>query len=230
MTSPANRQRRTAELRSRIARHEGAFARCQVYPCENRPTAGSGEGLNRLYCRKHIEHYRRHGSYVKKSYGAGDLRPYRAAALQWLREHATDPAVSTALGRTRGILSASGRPVEAFRLAGLSPAERARNVWATLAKRRIDPAEIAAVFLAVRMRLRDDPQPDRHAEYRNVQAAKLLHRMAGGTHRRWERERGDGSVEVTELHRHPVSRGLVLRVLGQNMADACGVIPLPSGT
>jgi len=221
MASPATRQRRTGNLRARIAQGAGAFARCQVYPCQNRPTAGSGEGLNRLYCRKHIEHYRRHGSYVKKSYGSGELRPYRVAALQWLQEHSADPAVSTALGRIRSLLSTAGHPVEAFRLAGLSPSERARNAWAALAKRRVDPAEIAAAFLAVRMRLRDDPQPDRHAEYRNVQAAKLLHRMAGGTHRRWEREREDGSIEVTELHRHPVSRGLVLRVLGEQIARAC---------
>ena len=227
MTSPATRQRRARDLRARLAQGDGAFARCQVYPCENRPTAGSGDGLNRRYCRKHIEHYRRHGSYVKKSYGAGELRPYRVAVLQWLREHAADPSVSTALGRIRELLSMSGRPVEAFRLAGLSPAERARNAWAMLAKRCVDPEEIVAAFLAVQMRLRDDPQPDRHTEYRNVQAAKLLHRMAGGTHRRWERARADGSVEVTELHRHPISRGLILRVLGQNLADACQTLPLP---
>jgi hypothetical protein len=183
--------------------------------------------LNRLYCRKHIEHYRRHGSYVKKSYGSGELRPYRAAALRWLREQATDQRVDSALRRIRGFLSASGHPIEAFRLAGLSPAERARNVWALLAKRGVEPAEIVAAFLAVRMRLRDDPQPDRHAEYRNVQAAKLLHRMAGGTRRRWERERGDASIEVTELHRHPVSRGLVLRMLGETLAEACEGLPIP---
>ena len=229
MSNPSQRQRRTSDLRARIARSAGeSFNRCQVYPCDNRPTAGSGEGLNRRYCRKHIEHYRRHGGYVKKSYGSGELRPYREAAVRWLRDHAADLVVSTALGGIRELLSASGRPAEAFRLAGLSPAERARNAWATLAKRRVNPEEIAACFLAVQMRLRDDSQPDRHAEYRNVQAAKLLHRMAGGTHRRWERERDDGSVEVTELHRHPVSRGLVLRVIGQTLADACGALPLPS--
>ena len=67
MSNPNQRQRRTSDLRVRIARSMGeSFGRCQVYPCGNRPTAGSGEGLNRLYCRKHIEHYRRHGSYVKK--------------------------------------------------------------------------------------------------------------------------------------------------------------------
>lgn len=227
MAAPATRQRRTGNLRARIAQGEGAFGRCQVYPCENRPTAASGEGLNRLYCRKHIEHYRRHGSYVKKSYGGGELRPYRASALQWLREHSGDQQVNSALGRIHELLSASGHSVEAFRLAGLRPAERARNVWALLSKRGVEPVEIVAAFLAVQMRLRDDPQPDRHAEYRNVQAAKLLHRMAGGTHKRWGRERDYGRIEATELHRHPVSRGLVLRVLGQNLADACGVLSLP---
>lgn len=78
------------------------------------------------------------------------------------------------------------------------------------------------------MHLRDDPQPDRHTECRNVQAAKLLHRTAGGTHKRREREHDDGSIEATELHRHPLSRGLVLRVLRQTLADACGTLSLPS--
>lgn len=119
-------------------------------------------------------------------------------------------------------------PTRSTKHNGLSPAERARNLLALLATRGIEPAEIVAAFLAVRMRLRDDPQPDRHAEYRNVQVAKLLHRMAGGTHKRWERERDDGSLEITALHRHPVSRGLVLRALGKQVTDACGDLPLPN--
>jgi hypothetical protein len=77
------------------------------------------------------------------------------------------------------------------------------------------------VWLAIDMRLRDDPQLDRHDEYRQVQAAKLIHRMAGGTHKRWERERPNGSIEVSELHKHPVSRGQVLRVLGRGLAAVC---------
>lgn len=228
MASPAQRRHRIGNLRHRIARGDGAFARCQVYPCENKPTAGSREGLNRRYCRKHIEHYRRHGSYVKKSYGAGELRKYRSDALRWLQAHAEDDAVKMAADKARVRMNISRAPVEAFRLAGKSPEERARNVWAHLAKRKVDPLEVLASWLAVRMRLRDDPQPDRHQEYRNVQAAKLLHRMAGGTHKRWERERADGSIEVTEMHRHPVSRGLVLRALGKQLAEACATLPLPS--
>ena len=70
--------------------------------------------------------------------------------------------------------------------------------------------------------VRDDPQLDRHDEYRQVQAAKLIHRMAGGTHKRWERELPNGSIEVSELHKYPVSRGRVLRVLGREVAAVCG--------
>jgi len=114
--------------------------------------------------------------------------------------------------------------VEAFRLAGMTPTERAKAIWAKLRKEKVDPLKVLAAWMSVNMRLRDDPQPDRHEEYRHVQVAKLIHRMAGGTHKRWERERADGSVEVTQLHRHPVSRGVILRVIGRDLADACRIL------
>jgi hypothetical protein len=135
-----------------------------------------------------------------------------------LQAHQHTLEVRSAAAEVQRLYRASGAPVEAFRLRGLSPTERAQAAWAQLRRRNVDPLEVVAVWLAIDMRLRDDPQPDRHEEYRQVQAAKLLHRMAGGTHKRWERERANGSVEVTELHKHPVSRGRVLRVLGRQMA------------
>ncbi len=52
----------------------------------------------------------------------------------------------------------------------------------------------------------------RHREYRDVQVAKLTHRMAGGTHKRWER--ADGSLEVTLMDRYSISRGRALRIVG----------------
>ena len=221
MPSAHNRQQRLADLRHRLANPQDAYERCRVYPCTNGTTADRGEGLNRLYCRKHIEFYRRHGSYVKRSYGAGELRPYRVEALAWLRAHGDDQSVRLAIAGVQRLYNAAGAPVEAFRLPGKSPAERARATWAQLRKREVDPLEVLAAWLAVGLRLRDDPQPDRHDEYRHVQVAKLIHRMAGGTHKRWERDRVDGSTEVTELHKHPVSRGRVLRIVGEDVAFAC---------
>lgn len=216
------RQRRLANLRTRLAGPQDAYARCRLYPCTNETTAERGEGLNRLYCRKHIEFYRRHGSYVKRSYGAGELKPYRVKALAWLAVNGDAQGVRLALAGVRRLYSAAGAPVEAFRLTGRKPPERAMAVWAQLRKHEVDPTKVVAAWLAVELRLHDDLQPDRHAEYREVQAAKLIHRMAGGSHKRWERVNSTGAISVTELHTHPVSRGLVLRVLGHQLAMACG--------
>lgn len=225
MTDPLKRQRRIARLRERIAGPQDAYERCRAYPCPNRTTADEGEGLNRLYCRKHIEHFRRHGSYYKASYRAGEMRPYRIRALRWLREHEADPKIRRALVGVRGLYASAGAPIEAFRLAGKSPAERAKVIWAHLRAREVDPAEVVAVWLAVDWRLREDLQPDRHQEYRHVQVAKLIHRMAGGTHKRWERHRGGDSADITEVHRYPVSRGRVLRLVGGQLAEICDLLP-----
>jgi hypothetical protein len=215
------RQRRIAKLHERIAGPQDAYERCRAYPCTHRTTADRGEGLNRLYCRKHIEFYRRHGSYLKRSYSAGELRPYRVKALAWLQAHCDDQSVRLAVAGVQRLYRAAGAPIEAFRLTGMTPTERARAMWAQLRVRAVDPTEVIAAWMAVDTRLQDDPQPDRHEEFRLVQVAKLVHRMAGGTHKRWERERPNGSIEVTELHKHPVSRGTVLRVLGRAVAEAC---------
>lgn len=227
MTGSHSRKQRIANLRKRITGPQDAYERCRAYPCTNSTTADRGEGLNRLYCRKHIEFYRRHGSYVKRSYGAGDLRPYRLRALAWLRAHASDSGVRAAAAGVRRLYASSGAPVEAFRLPGRTPAERARAMWAQLRKHEVDPVDVVAAWLAVDLRLRDDPQPDRHGEYRQVQAAKLIHRMAGGAHKRWEHTRPDGGVDVTELHKHPISRGRILRVLGRELAVACRELTFP---
>ena len=228
MTSASQRQRRIADIRKRIVAPQDAYEQCRAFPCTNRTTADRGEGLNRLYCRTHIEFYRRHGSYVKRSYSAAELRPYRIKAAQWLRERGDLSVVQRAKIGVVRLLQTAGAPIEAFRLAGKKPAERARALWASLRVKGVDPAEILAVWLAVDMRLRDDPQPDRHREYRYVQVAKLIHRMAGGSHRRWEHERSDGSVQITEMHRHPVSRGRVLLLVGKQLSDLCEVLESPS--
>lgn len=225
MTSPHQRQRRKVDLRRRISSPQDSYEVCRIYPCANRTTADQGKGLNRLYCRKHIEFYRRHGSYVKRSYGAGELRPYRIRAKDWLIAHAGTPMVTEAINCIGKLYASSGMPVEAFRLAGMTPPERARATWAQLRKRSADPMDVAANWLAVGMRLADDPQPDRHEEFRLVQAAKLIHRLAGGAHKRWERTGRDGKVEVREMHKHPVSRGRVLRILGSDIAKACRSLP-----
>lgn len=221
MSTVERQLRRIDNIKQRIARPKEPSPRCALYPCENPTTAHAREGLNRNYCRKHIEFYRRHGSYTKRSYGAGELRPYRLRAMHWLRQHREDADIDQAVEAVDRLYRLGGRPVEAFRLAGMTPTERAKAVWAKLRKEKVDPLEVLAAWMSVDMRVRDDMQADRHEEYRHVQGAKLIHRMAGGSHKRWDRVHDDGSLEVTKLHRYPVSRGVVLRMIGKNLADAC---------
>jgi len=229
MTSPAQRQQRLSSLRSRIANPTDAYERCRVYPCTNGTTADRGEGLNRLYCRKHIEFYRRHGSYVKRSYSASELRSYRLNSLAAIKAASDSQDVMLAVTSVRKLYRAAGASIEAFRLPGKNPTERARAMWARLRQREVDPHEVVAAWIAVTQRLREDSQPDRHEEYRQVQVAKLIHRMAGGTHKRWDQERADGGTVVTTLHKHPISRGQVLRVLGRQVAKACDSLSLAAG-
>jgi hypothetical protein len=212
--------KRREAIRARIADPEGAYPRCVVLDCDQRTMAHARQGLNKHYCRRHVEHYRRHGSYSKPSYPPRELNPRRRTAHRWLQAHLNAPEVREAVDRVRTLYWRAGRVEEAFRLAGKPPAERAKNVWGRLRETQVDPTHVLAVWLAVELRHRADMQPERRVEFRRVQAAKVLHRLAGGSHKRWERERDNGTVEVTELHKYPASRGLVLRQSGRLLAWA----------
>jgi hypothetical protein len=218
------RSPRRADIRTRVANPKDAYERCRMFGCGRPTTAAARKGLNRLYCRRHEDHFERHGSYVKRSYGAGELRPFRVKAMRWLQANGDDQSVCHAVNAIHRLYGSAGAPVEAFRLTGKPPAERAKATWAQLREREVDPLVVLAAWLAVDMKLRDDPQADRHDEYRYVQVAKLVHRMAGGTHKRWTQELPSGRTKVIELHKHPGSRGLVLRVIGRDVAKACAEI------
>jgi hypothetical protein len=158
---------------------------------------------------------------VKRSYSAAELKPFREQALYWLSANHTALDVRNAQAAVDRLYRSAGAPVEAFRLAGKTPAQRANAVWARLRTNRTNTTQVVASWLAVDLCIREDAQPDRHEEFKHVQTGKLVHRLAGGSHRRWEYEREDGSTEVMELHKHPVSRGRILRVLGAQLAECC---------
>ncbi|MER8745544.1 hypothetical protein NKH54_21025 [Mesorhizobium sp. M1004] len=83
----------------------------------------------------------------------------------------------------------------------------------------MDPRRVVAAWLAIEMIIRDDPQAERKAEFKQVQAAKLIHKMASGTHKRW----GEGA-NAKELHVYPRSRGRVLRHVGEALGQACELL------
>ncbi|RWQ14199.1 MAG: hypothetical protein EOR92_27340 [Mesorhizobium sp.] len=196
------------------------FTRCRVVGCDRHARAGTDDGLDTRFCRGHADHYSRHGSPYKSSFTAKELTPYRKAALAWLEEKSCDQWARNAVDRVETLYRAAGPHVEAFRLRGLSPEGRARAAWARLRKAKIDPRRVVAAWLAVEMAIAADPRADRKPEYKRVQAAKLVHRMASGTHRRWES--GPGGAQ--ELHVYPRSRGRVLRHIGEDIEEATALL------
>ena len=66
------------------------------------------------------------------------------------------------------------------------------------------------------MIVRDDIQGVDTVEFKRVQAAKIVHRLASGTHNRWSQ----GVGGANELHVYPASRGKVLRYIGKDVQGA----------
>lgn len=219
-----SRQKRKQDVLNRVSKTDHMYSYCRIIGCPCTATAGTNKGLNRLYCRKHEEHFERHGSYTKRSYRASEINPYRRAAYDWLTENQDKPYVKHAMEGMKGLYRKAGPLVEAFRLRGKKPEERARATWARLREKRVDPRIPLAAWLAVEMIFLDDPQPELKREYKLVQAAKIIHRLAGGTHKRWEHVRSDGTVFIEELHKYPASRGRVLRHIGEQLEKVAELV------
>ncbi|WP_244571300.1 hypothetical protein [Mesorhizobium carmichaelinearum] len=219
MTNWTAKRERKTEVKGRANEPSAMFTRCRVVGCGRPARAGTGDGLDTRFCRSHADHHSRHGSPYKSSYKAQEINPYRAAALTWLETNQSDTYVVNAVDRVATLVRTAGPHVEAFRLRGLSPQDRAKAAWARLRKAGIDPRRVVAAWLAVEMIIRDDPQAERKSEFKQVQAAKLVHRMASGTHKRW----GEGPT-ATELHVYPRPRGRVLRHIGEALEAACELL------
>lgn len=219
-TNWIRKRERKSEVKARAAEPSHMFTRCRVVGCDRPARAGTDDGLDTRFCRQHSDHYSRHGSPYKRSYTAKELAPYRKAALSWLAANAEDQWVRNAVDRVETLYRTAGPHIEAFRLRGLSPEERAKAAWARLRKAKIDPRRVVAAWLAVEMAIAADPQADRKSEYKRVQAAKLVHRLASGTHKQWES--GPGGSQ--ELHVYPRSRGRVLRHVGTALEGACELL------
>lgn len=219
MSDIASWRRRTArksEVKRRAKEPSHMFKMCRVVGCKETARAGTNDGLDTRFCRSHADHYARHGSPYQGSFKASEINPYRRAAAEWLTSNADDHFVLNALQRIRGLYDRAGPHVEAFRLRGMSPKERAEAAWARLRHHNIDPRTVLAAWLAVEAKVANDPRAETKPEYRRVQAAKIVHRLASGSHKSWPHSPG----KTTELHVYPVSRGNVLRHLGEDLEGA----------
>ena len=227
MSTKESRQRRTEQVQFRAERPDHMHSYCRVIGCHQPARAGTSDGLDTRYCRSHADHYQRHGSPFKGSYPAAILNPYRRSALAWLLANEEEFWVKHSIAKIKGMYQRAGGRVEAFSLRGLKPQERACAHCARLRDHQVDPRLVVAAWLAVEMAIIDDPQPVSSNEFKRVQVAKVVHRMASGTHKRWEREKPHPLhpglppiVEVEEMHWYPKSRGRVLRHIGEGIEKA----------
>lgn len=206
-------QRRAGDVRARAKHPDSMYSYCRAMGCRKPARAGTDEGLDRRYCRQHADHYRRHGSPFVGSYPARVLNPNRRAAIDWLLQNPDDFWVKHSIRSVEGLYRRGGAFQEAFRLSGRSPRERSRANWARLRHFGVDPRLVVAAWLGVKLTLAEDDQAPSSAEYARVQAAKVVHRMASGSHKRWE-------STGQELHKFPQSRGRVLRYIGKDLEQA----------
>lgn len=197
-------------------RAEEALPICPILGCGRPTQARAGRGLSLTHCRLHVQAKNRHGSYWKKTYSAAALRPYRRAAERFIKAHPHDIWIVAALDALRGLMANAG-PVERMVDVNerLSPHAKARASLARLRRAEVPPVRLLVAYLAVAGALAEDPiRPGGEpGEYRRVQAAKAVFRLASGYHAVY----GPNS----RYDVYPRSAGLALRHLGQMLEDAC---------
>lgn len=195
---------------------------CVIPGCGAPTMSASGSGLAAFHCRKHVEHKARHGSHWHGTYSAAALKPYLAAATSYLRPRAeSDRLIKAALDGIRLLLEEAGPTEIATRLRGMSATRRTRIALARLRVAGIKPERFLAIVLAVTALIEEDPGSHRVKEFRRVQIAKALHRLASGYHRVWEFQDYQGQIVRTELHAFPRSSGPVLRLIGRAVEEPC---------
>ncbi|WP_240535315.1 hypothetical protein [Bradyrhizobium sp. YR681] len=189
-----------------------------------RPTMrAAGIGLATHFCRQHVEHRARHGSHWHGTYSATKLKPYLSAATSYVRLRAANDAfITAAINAIRATLTEAG-PVEiATRLKGLSAAKRAKIALARLRVACVPPERIVSIVLAVSALIEDDPKSHRTKEFRTVQIAKAVHRLASGTG--WVIYDAYGRGHRSKVRAYPKSTGLVLRLMGRLLETPCELV------
>jgi hypothetical protein len=147
---------------------------------------------------------------------------YLTVATEWIEEHREEIPVAYPLTGLRGLLEGSGRAERAQDIKRLPAAAKARVAFARLREAGIEPERLLAIHMAVGALIGDDTGSHRVEEFRLVQTAKAVHRLASGTHRHWDFPVQDGTTRPLHIHAYPRSSGIVLRVIGREIDEICG--------
>ena len=193
--------------------------RCCVTFCGRPTEAGAGKGLSLTHCRYHLQRRSRFGSFWKGNLPAATLRPYQQAAARFIAAHQADAWVSAAMKGLDATMVGAGpkRHPSDTSSRFVSPRDKARAALARLREAEIPAERLLVAYLAVAAAIAEDPiKPGGEpGEYRRVQAAKAVFRLASGYHSVY----GPGPRQ--RFDRYPRSAGRVLRELGAMLEEVC---------
>jgi hypothetical protein len=204
-----------------IASSQAGVATCAIPGCGRPTMASSGKGLAQFHCRYHVQFKARHGSHWAPSYKAPELKPYVTTAAAWVAGNSGSHLVRPVLMELQGVLAGAGRVEPAQNLKRRPAAFRAQVAFARLREAGIGPERILAIYLGITALIEDDRGSHRTDEYRMVQTAKALHRLASGTHKRWDIPMPDGRILPATMDVYPKSSGRVLRAIGDAVETIC---------
>lgn len=188
---------------------------CTLPGCRRQTQTTAGNGHSPRYCKHHVEFHRRHGSYWYRSLTAAEVQPFRKASAGWLKAHREDMRVQKALQIISSRLGGSGPEVNAYSLRDKTAKERARIAFARMRKAEVPPERILMRLIAVSACCDAKGIDRRQREYRQVQYAKSVHRLASGTHKTTSGFRMPS--------KYPRSEGQVLRRIGEWLDDVVSV-------
>lgn len=186
-------------------------ASCILPGCRRQTQQTAGDGYSPRYCKHHVEFHRRHGSYWFRSLAAGEVLPFRRAARKWLSSNQSDFRVRKAIQTIAARLDTAGRAENAYSLRGRSAQEKANIAFARLREADTDPVHLLERAIAIAACCAHRGIDDRQREYRYVQVAKSVHRLASGTHKTHS--------GFPMKSKYPRSEGQVLRIIGQWLDD-----------
>lgn len=150
------------------------------------------------------------------------MLPYVRSAEQWIKEHRQHPVYRGAYWELEYLLAGAISVVPAMNLRGQSAEYRAKVAFARLRAAEIPARRLVAIYLGVSALIDDDWKSHNVREFRIVQAAKAVHRLASGTHGKWDFwDPLTGGTRPYQIHAYPRSSGHVLRKIGEALEKAC---------
>jgi len=143
------------------------------------------------------------------------LAPYRKAAESYLRAHLVEFWIAAALTTIQATLDGAGPHERVIDTLHRPAAFKGRAAFARLRVRGVPPLRLLVDHLAVTMAVKKDPSCPRAdgGEYRLTQIGKVALRKASGYHSHY----GPGN----QYDRYPRSSGLLLRIIGRTLEEAC---------